>query len=214
MVLAGGAGRRLRTGSAGEETSKAAARLAGRALVSYPLEILTAVCDRVAVVCKRETHLPSDIPRAERWDEPDEPRHPLAGIVHALEQAAGPVLVCAADMPFVTASACRELIAAATAAGAGLASPGGSRPAATTSGRHRPPAATVAEAEAELEPLLALYTSEALAALRAAPADAPLRATIEALDPLRVALPASVLRSVNTPEDLDAAALDLDAARA
>lgn len=212
MILAGGAGRRLRTGPAEEETSKAAARLAGRALVSYPVEILTAVCDRVAVVCKRDTHLPPDVARTERWNEPDEPRHPLAGIVHALEQASGPVLVCAADMPFVTASACRELIAAAT--GAGQTSPAGSRSAADAAGRRRAPAATVAEAEAALEPLLALYTPEALAALRAAPDDAPLRTTIEALDPLRVALPASVLRSVNTPEDLDAAALDLHAARA
>ena len=122
------------------------------------------------------------------------------------------MLVCAADMPFVTASACRELIAAAT--GAGQTSPAGSRSAAKAAARRRAPAATVAEAEAALEPLLALYTPEALAALRAAPDDAPLRTTIEALDPLRVALPASVLRSVNTPEDLDAAALDLDAARA
>jgi hypothetical protein len=38
--------------------------------------------------------------------------------------------------------------------------------------------------------------------LRAAPPDAPLTRTVEALDPARVALPAALVRSVNTPEDL------------
>ena len=66
-----------------------------------------------------DTELP-DLPGTERWDEPDEPRHPLTGIVHALATAGGPVLVCAADMPFVTADACRTLLqAAATGAGGG-----------------------------------------------------------------------------------------------
>lgn len=189
MVLAGGAGRRLRTGSAGEETSKAAARLAGRALVSYPLEILTAVCDRVAVVCKRETHLPSDIARAERWDEPDEPRHPLAGIVHALEQAAGPVLVCAADMPFVTADACRALIAGAAGA---------------TSAH-----AAVALSEERLQPVFAVYAPSALESLRAANAEASLTAAVEQLEPVRVAVPPPLVRSVNTPDELAAAEEEL-----
>ena len=76
-VLAGGRGSRF------GRASKPAALLAGRPLASYPVEALGAVCDRVAVVCKRGTKLP-DLNGAERWDEPDEPRHPLAGIVHAL----------------------------------------------------------------------------------------------------------------------------------
>ena len=87
-VLAGGEGRRLGSGS------KAAAQLAGRPLVEYPLEALADVCERVAVVCKRGTCLP-ELTGVERWDEPDEPRHPLTGIVHALETAAAPVLICA-----------------------------------------------------------------------------------------------------------------------
>ena len=66
----------------------------------------------MAVVCKRRHELPT-CPGVERWDEPDEPRHPLTGIVHALATADGPVLVCAADMPFVTADACRTLLEAA-----------------------------------------------------------------------------------------------------
>ena len=34
------------------------------------------VCARVAVVCKRDTALPPLPDGVERWDEPDEPRHP------------------------------------------------------------------------------------------------------------------------------------------
>jgi molybdenum cofactor guanylyltransferase len=177
-VLAGGEGRRLGCGS------KAAAQLAGRPLVEYPLEALAEVCERVAVVCKRGTRLP-ELAGVERWDEPDEPRHPLTGIVHALETAGAPVLVCAADMPFVTADACRTLIQGA----------GGSP-------------AVVASAAGVLQPTFGLYAPTALDVLRAAPPDAPLTRTVEALDPARVALPPSLVRSVNTPEELaDAEAL-------
>jgi molybdenum cofactor guanylyltransferase len=171
-LLAGGSGRRLGAGS------KAAALVGGQPLASYPALALAAVCERVAVVCKRDTQLP-DLPGTERWEEPDEPRHPLTGIVHALVTAGGPVLVCAADMPFVTADACRTLLQAA-----------GATP------------AVVATAEGILQPTFGLYAPAALDVLRAAPADAPLTATVEALDPARVALPAALVRSVNTPEDL------------
>ena len=162
-------------------TSKPASVLGGRPLVSYPLAALAAVCDRVAVVCKAATRLP-DLPGFERWEEPDEPRHPLTGIVHALEQARGPVLVCAADMPFVTADACRSLL---QAAGGG----GGS-------------AAVVAASEGMLQPVFGLYAPAALESLRAAKPDAPLTDTVEALHPVRVALPPALVRSVNTPEEL------------
>jgi len=172
-VLAGGAGRRLGT------RSKAAAQLGGRPLVSYPLAALGSVCRRVAVVCKSDTELP-ELSDAERWDEPDEPRHPRTGIVYALERAEAPVLVCAADMPFVTGEACRTLLAAAAAGGP----------------------AVVAAAEGVLQPVFALYAPAALEPLRAAPADAALTATVEALDPVRVGLPPAVVRSVNTPQDL------------
>jgi molybdenum cofactor guanylyltransferase len=172
-LLAGGSGSRL-----GAE-SKPAALLGGRPLIAYPAAALLEVCGRVAVVCKRATALPA-LAGVERWDEPDEPRHPLTGIVHALETAAAPVLVCAADMPFVTADACRTLMQAAGQGGP----------------------AVVASAGGVLQPTFALYAVAALDALRAAPANAPLTATVEALDPLRVALPAALVRSVNTPEDL------------
>jgi molybdopterin-guanine dinucleotide biosynthesis protein A len=115
----------------------------------------------------------------ERWDEPDEPRHPLTGVVHALETADAPVLVCAADMPFVTADACRTLLGAA----------GGSPVVAAT-------------AAGILQPTFALYAPPALETLRAAAPDAPLTRTVEALEPIRVALPPALVRSVNTPEEL------------
>ena len=79
-LLAGGSGSRLGGGS------KAARRSPGRPLVEYPLEALAGVCERVAVVCKADTEYP-ELPGTERWDEPDEPRHPLTGIVHALKTA-------------------------------------------------------------------------------------------------------------------------------
>jgi molybdopterin-guanine dinucleotide biosynthesis protein A len=172
-VLAGGSGRRL------GRDSKPAATLAGRPLAAYPVEALSAVCERVAVVCKPATRLP-DLP-AECWEEPEWPRHPVIGIVHALERAGGPVLVCAADMPFVTADACRTLIAKARTGEA---------------------AAVVALAGGVLQPVLGLYAPSALDRLRSAPEDAPLTETVEALDPIRVALPPALVRSVNTPEEL------------
>src|SRR4051794_41515179 len=109
-VLAGGAGSRM--GGA-----KPSAMLAGRPLASYAVAVLAEVCGSVVLVCKPDTELPS-IDGAERWEEPAEPRHPLTGIAYALERAGGPVLVCAADMPFVTPAACQSLIEAAGGAGA------------------------------------------------------------------------------------------------
>jgi molybdenum cofactor guanylyltransferase len=172
VVLAGGAGSRLGA------SSKPAALLAGRPLVSYPLVALAAVCSRVAVVCKKSTSLP-ELDGVERWDEPESPRHPLTGIVFALERAGEPVLVCAADMPFVTADACRSLLTAPQKS-----------------------VAVVAAAEGVLQPVFAVYAPAALESLRAAADDVPLTRTVEALDPTRVALPARVVRSINTQEEL------------
>ncbi|MGZ4201509.1 MAG: molybdenum cofactor guanylyltransferase [Thermoleophilaceae bacterium] len=171
-VLAGGAGSRL-----GAE-AKPAALLAGQPLAAYPVGALHEVCERVALVCKRDTKLPP-LDGAERWDEPDEPRHPLTGIVHALERAGEPVLVCAADMPFVTADACRSLL-----------------------GAPQKSVAVLAAADGVLTPTFGVYAPAALEVLRAAEPDAPLTRTVEALEPTRVALPPRVVQSVNTPEEL------------
>jgi molybdenum cofactor guanylyltransferase len=156
--------------------------LAGRPLASYPAGALSQVCERVVVVAKAEDELPP-LEGVERWDEPMEPRHPLTGIVHALEHAGGEaVLVCAADMPFVTPEALRTLVAAAGSA-----------------------SAAVAIADGVLQPVLGVYAPAALATLRAAPPDAPLTRTVEALHPVHVALPPALVRSLDTPEDLAAA---------
>jgi molybdopterin-guanine dinucleotide biosynthesis protein A len=182
-VLAGGRGTRLGRGA------KAAAPLAGRPLVAYPVVALSEACERIAIVCKHATDLP-ELEGVERWEEPDEPRHPLTGIVFALETAGAPVLVCAADMPFVTADACRTLL------GAAGASP-----------------VVAATAAGVLQPTFGLYAPAALDALRAAVPDAPLTRTVEALEPARVALPPALVRSVNTPEELAEAEALLAAAR-
>ena len=157
---------------------KAMRELNGRPLVLHVADALASVCDRVVVVAKADTVLPDGL---DRWDEPEDlPRHPLSGILHALAEAGEEeVLVCAADMPSVVRGALRELVAEA-----------------------RPPA-TVAWA-GRLQPLLGVYYAEALAALRAAPPDAPLTATVESLGPWLVELPAEVVRSVDTPDDLAA----------
>src|SRR3954447_5209771 len=180
-VLAGGLGRRM--GGA-----KQAAMLSGRPLASYPVSVLGQVCEQVAIVCKPDTALP-DIDGADRWDEPPEPRHPVAGIAFALERAGAPVLVCAADMPFVTTDACRSLIEAAGGAGA--------------------VDAAVAVSAGVLQPVFGLYAPSALEPLRAAEPDAPLTDTVAALEPVRVALPPRLVRSVDTPEELAEAEAEL-----
>src|SRR3954452_11897476 len=103
-VLAGGLARRMGGGTPGR-------LLHGRPLVSYPVETLAQVCSRVVVVAKADVDLPG-LDGVERWDEPFELRHPAAGIAYALERAGEELLVCAADMPCVTAEACRALAAA------------------------------------------------------------------------------------------------------
>ena len=72
---------------------KAMAELDGTALLLHPLRALAAVTDAQAVVAKRDTRLPALPPGVEVWLEPDTPRHPLTGVLHALRAAAGrPVL--------------------------------------------------------------------------------------------------------------------------
>src|SRR3954453_23972272 len=137
-ILAGGAGRRI-------GGDKAARLLGDRPLATYPAAALAEVCDRVALVCKPGTVVP-DGWRWELWDgEPEEPRHPAAGIAYALERAGEPVLVCAADMPFVTANECRRLTAAHEE---GLV-------------------AVVATSGSSLQPVLGVYSQAAVGRLRA-----------------------------------------------
>jgi molybdopterin-guanine dinucleotide biosynthesis protein A len=172
VLLAGGRGRRM--GGA-----KPSALLAGRPLAAYPAEALGAVCERVAVVCKPSTELP-ELPGVERWDEPEEPRHPVAGIAYALERAGEAVLVCAADMPFATGEVLRALAESLRDEGS----------------------AAVALTGERLQPVLAAYSPAALSVLRAAAADEPLTRIVERLDPVLVEVAADVAQSVDTPADL------------
>lgn len=181
VLLAGGQGRRL------GGRSKAAIEVGGWPLAAYPAAALGAVCARVAIVGKLGTDLP-DLAGVERWDEPAAPRHPVVGLIHALEEAGEAVLVCGADMPYVTPDACASVIA-----GAGTA-----------------PAA-VAVAAGVVQPLLGVYAPAALDGLRSAPPDGRLTDMVEALRPSRVALPPGIVRSVNTPDDLAAARAELSA---
>ena len=185
VVLAGGAGRRL--GGA-----KANARLGGRALIEWPLAALRGVLGaEVVVVAKRDTALP---PGLTVWIEPDEPRHPATGLAFALERGqtphgkgsdpspkrVRPVLACAADLPFVPAELLRALLADESDA-----------------------PAVVPRAGGRLQPLLALYRPAALPVLRAAPADAPLTATVEAMAPAILDWPdAAAFFNVNDADDL------------
>jgi molybdopterin-guanine dinucleotide biosynthesis protein A len=179
-VLAGG--RATRMGGA-----KSVARLAGRPLIERPLDAAAAAGLAAVVVCKASTRLPEDL-EAPVWTEPEEPVHPLAGVVHALERAGGrDVIVVAADMPFVSAALLERLRDA--------------------------PAPAVARTSERWEPLLARYGPAALRALRAAlAAQAPLCATVAELAPAAIDVPLLAARSVNDPTALAAAEAELSAA--
>jgi molybdenum cofactor guanylyltransferase len=179
-ILAGGRGTRL----GGE---KATVELAGGPLIAWPLAALEEALGEVVVVAKRDTQLPPGLP-APVWVEPDEPAHPRAGLVHALERAGGrAVLACAADMPLVTPGVVRELAAAPSRQAPGV----------------------VAHAGGRLQPLLARYEPAALEPLRGAPPDEPLTATVEALGPRLLDVSAETSLNVNTPADLRRAAQEL-----
>ena len=139
------------------------------------------------MVCKPSTDLP-DLDGAERWEEPSEAQHPMVGIAYALERAGGPVLVCACDMPFVTA----ELVAHIAAG----------------------PGTVVLEAGGRLHPLLARYDPAAIAVLNhALAAQRPLHEAIRDAGAVvvseaelaRFGDPARLLFNVNTPADLSRA---------
>jgi molybdenum cofactor guanylyltransferase len=169
-VLAGGRGRRL--GGA-----KPVAELGGRPLVAWPLEAARAAGLEAVVVAKAGTPLPElDAPV---WIEPDEPSHPLAGLVFALERAAGRAVVAVAcDMPHVTADLLARLAAADGAAAA----------------------------RADL-PFPARYEPSALPVLREVlEREAPAREALAALAPAVLGAPPEELHGVNSPAELAAAA--------
>jgi molybdopterin-guanine dinucleotide biosynthesis protein A len=175
VVLAGGKGRRL-------GGDKAIVELEGRALVHYPIEALHGVCDDVVVVAKRDTILPPLSGVADLWIEPDEPRHPLVGVGHALRLAVGrPVLVVAVDLPLMDAATLRAIMTAELDDGV----------------------AVVPRVHGRLQPLCALYTPRALPGLADFDADARTTEVVEALG-VRVldGLDETAFYNVNAPEDL------------
>jgi molybdenum cofactor guanylyltransferase len=188
VVLAGGLGRRM--GGA-----KATVELNRRPLISYPMEAVWRALGHVTIVAKIDTELPS-MPGAEIWIEPEEPRHPLIGIVHAISLAEGrPVVICASDMPLVTP----DLIGRIACADPGNAP------------------AVVASARGEIQPLLGCYQPSALAPLSAAARDPAirLREAVAALEPAcHEVEDLDCLFNVNTPAELLQASGMLDRRRA
>lgn len=175
-ILAGGLGARI--GGA-----KAIVELAGRPLISYPAAVLRDALRDVVVLAKPDSELP-ELTGVVRWNEPPQPRHPLVGIVAALRQAARPVLVCAADMPFVT----RELLAAILTAERGEAP------------------AVIPIVGGALQPMLALYLPGALEPLSEAVGAAvpePLREAVMRLGPRLLEMTDErPFFNVNSPADL------------
>jgi molybdopterin-guanine dinucleotide biosynthesis protein A len=177
VILAGGLSRRLGGAKAGVE-------LRGRPLIGYPLDALREALTEVVIIAKADTPLPSGLAGAALSVEPARAHHPLAGILHALDLAAGRgVLVCAADMPFVTPALVSE-IAETDPAGA---------------------PAVIPTCAGELQPLLALYLPAAAAAFGpgAAEAGLPLRRQVEAIGPRLLEVEdRRAFFNVNTREDL------------
>jgi molybdenum cofactor guanylyltransferase len=91
VVLAGGRGSRI-------GGDKALVQLGGRPLISYPLQAASDAGLEAVVVAKAATKLPPlDVPL---FLEPDEPTHPLLGIVTALERYPA-IIAIPCDMPFI-----------------------------------------------------------------------------------------------------------------
>lgn len=181
-VLAGGLGQRM--GGA-----KATVHLHGRPLISYAIEAVWRALGSAVVVAKAGTELPS-LPGITIWVEPDELSHPLVGLRYALEMADGrPILVCAADLPFVTPRLIREL-----AEGAG-----------------RAPALIAASGE-NIQPLLGWYHPRALESLRDFDPRSgdSVRDVVRAMGPRLLEVDPELLFNVNTPSDLLQASAMID----
>ena len=91
-ILAGGASRRM-------GVPKAGLALAGRPMIAYAIEAAKAAGLAPIVVAKPGAPLPS-LP-CPLLEEPAEPRHPLTGVIAALEHLAAPIVVLACDVPLV-----------------------------------------------------------------------------------------------------------------
>jgi molybdopterin-guanine dinucleotide biosynthesis protein A len=167
VVLAGGRSRRM-------GSPKAVVPLGGKPLIAWPLAAAAEAGLEAVVVAKPGSPLPPlNVPV---WEEPEEPAHPLTGLVAALERAGGPIVALACDMPFVTP----ELIARLAAA-RGIAAPRG-------------------------EAFPARYELSALPVLRAGlRREAAVRAVLAELAVAEIAADERELTGINDPEALEAA---------
>ncbi len=168
-VLAGGAATRL--GGA-----KATAQLAGRPLITYPIEALAQAGITPVVFAKQGSDLPEQ--EVEVVTEPDEPRHPLAGVVAALRHAgARGALVLPCDVPFVSPMLLR-ILASATST-------------------------TTVRSGGRIHPLIAFYSCESLEHLESAmAAGASATAALEDLNPEWIDAIERETFNVNTLDDL------------
>lgn len=162
--------------------------LGGTPLICRPLAAARGAGLEAVVVAKPSTHLPALAERVVY--EPESPRHPLCGVVAALELAASrapapAVLLVACDMPFVTSPLLAWL---ANLEGAAMAAVDG-----------------------RLQPLLSRLLPEQLPPLREALTEQrPLRAAIAVLEPqivderelARFGDPRRLCFNVNDAEDL------------
>jgi molybdenum cofactor guanylyltransferase len=99
-ILAGGKSSRM-------GVPKAAVDLAGRPLITYPIAAARAAGLEPLVIAKASSPLPPLDCRIVA--EPDEPTHPLTGVIAALQHVAEPVVVIACDLPLVPAELIAEL---------------------------------------------------------------------------------------------------------
>jgi molybdopterin-guanine dinucleotide biosynthesis protein A len=141
------------------------------------------------VVAKQSSKLDQVLGEVEVVAEPEQPTHPLAGIVAALSHAGAPLVVLGCDFPFAPPALLRTLAEA-------------------------PEPLVVPAPGAEPQPLMARWSPGLLPALEDALArEEPLRRTVASLSPrllddtelARFGDPARAFFNVNTPEDLRAA---------
>jgi len=150
---------------------------AGIPMALHIAGVLAAVCGRVALVGRQREPWMGDVELV-LDAAPDDDRHPLWGVSAALADAQGDVaLVVSCDVPFVTAAALSDLIAASGDAGSVAVGP-----------------------EGRIHPLIAAYrTAEASRALDLARSGQS--ATRFAVGCAQVVLEPTVLRNMNRPVD-------------
>ena len=174
-VLAGGSASRM-------GGDKAGASFEGRPLIEYPLAALGSRIEHVVVVAKASNSLPELPAGVARIDEPEEPRHPAAGVLAALEAAAGrPVVVLSCDLPHANGRLVDEL----------LAEPAGGS------------AVIAGVAAGRVQPLVARYEPEAREGLEGFDPARPMTGLAVALGASLVAVDERAARGVNEPGELE-----------